>query len=204
MNRDGKYTYVTLLGTDDYVIGTLCLATSLKRVASKYPLLVLCSRGVSDSTVDLLKQKGIECRILNQSVTVENVNTGKFERWNYTFDKLQAFSLTEYEKVLFLDSDMFVVKNMDHLFEKPHMSAVYADVWDETASEGLNSGLMVIEPAKSVYEGLVSMLYSDRFNDSKMFGDQDIIRAYFDDWMSRTECRLPIGYNLYYPCVKFF
>lgn len=202
MNENEKYAYVTLLGTDDYVIGTLCLEVSLKRVGSKYPLLVLCSNNISKATIDLLKKRGISCKTLTHNVSVGKINTGAFERWNYTFDKLQVFGLNEYEKVIFLDSDMYVVKNMDHLFEKPHMSAVYADVWDKTAAEGLNSGLMVLEPSNEEYEGLVGLLYSDRFAGSTMFGDQDVIRAYYSDWMQKAECRLPVGYNLYYPFIN--
>lgn len=124
MIEEGKCTYVTLLSTDDYVIGSLCLAASLKKVKTKYPLLVLCSKNVSEETVDLLKRRGIRCKVLTHNVSIGEINTGVFERWNYTFDKLQVFDLIEYKKVVFLDSDMYVVKNMDHLFEKPHMSSV--------------------------------------------------------------------------------
>ena len=202
MKENEKYAYVTLLGTDDYVIGALCLEVSLKRVGSKHPLIVLCSKNILKATIDLLKRRGIRCRALTHNVSIGKINTGVFERWNYTFDKLQVFGLIEYKKVVFLDSDMYVVKNMDHLFEKPHMSSVYADVWDKTAAVGLNSGLMVLEPSKKEYEGLVRLLHSDRFANSTMFGDQDVIRAYYSDWIQKTECRLPVGYNLYYPFVN--
>jgi alpha-N-acetylglucosamine transferase len=131
-------------------------------------------------------------------------NKGKYERWNYTFDKLQAFNLTEFEKVVFLDSDMMLVRNVDHLFKAPHMSAVVADVFDQPGCNQLNSGLMVIQPSASEFLGMMKMVSNGRFSEMFACGDQDIIRAYFKDWHANTELRLPIGYNLYYPFVHCF
>lgn len=37
--------------------------------------------------------------------------------------KLRVWSFTEFEKVILMDSDMVVLKNIDHLFAKPDGSA---------------------------------------------------------------------------------
>lgn len=204
MNVNQRYAYVTLLGTDDYLPGTLCLAASLKRVKSRYPLLVLCFKSVSSDTMEKLKRRGLQTRVLVDTVTVPGINQGGYERWNYTFDKLQVFNLLEYEKVVFLDSDMLIVKNIDHLFGMPHMSAVVADVYDQPDCTELNSGLLVIEPSAKESQGLIDTLLSDRLSQLPMFGDQDVIRAYFSDWASKPELRLPVGYNLFYPFMDQF
>lgn len=39
-------------------------------------------------------------------------------RFSETWTKLRAFALTQYEKVILVDSDMLIRKNMDELFEK--------------------------------------------------------------------------------------
>lgn len=48
-----KYAYVTYLGSDDYLIGTLSLYFSLKSGGVQYPLVVMTSPQVGD------KEKGI-------------------------------------------------------------------------------------------------------------------------------------------------
>merc|ERR1712232_1297295 len=42
---------------------------------------------------------------------------GDMRKWGGVFTKFQLFGLTEYRKVLFLDLDMLILKNMDELFD---------------------------------------------------------------------------------------
>ncbi len=39
--------------------------------------------------------------------------------WNGTFDKLLIFGLLQYEKRFFVDRDMMVLWNIDHLLDPP-------------------------------------------------------------------------------------
>lgn len=200
MKTDKKYTYVTLLSTDSYLMGVLLLAKSLREAQAKYPLLVVCSNGVSDKTKRILTRYGLKYVALDEAIMVDttkyNVAPG-YEHWNNTLDKLYVFSLTDYDKVIFLDSDMMVVRNIDHLFDKPHMSAVVADVFNEPDLRQLNSGMIVIEPNKRDFEGLVNLWTSGGIKLANA-GDQDVIRAWFKDWENHPELRLPQGYNVFY------
>ena len=60
------------------------------------------------------------------------------------FTKLHAWQLTEYERVVYIDADTLVLGGLDHLFERPEVSAV-PDVY---MSGKFNSGLLVIKPSK--------------------------------------------------------
>lgn len=200
MKTDKKYTYVTLLSTDSYLMGVLLLAKSLREAQAKYPLLVVCSNGVSDKTKRILTRYGLEYVALDEAINVDttkyNVAPG-YEHWNNTLDKLYVFSLTDYDKVIFLDSDMMVVRNIDHLFDMPHMSAVVADVFNEPDLRQLNSGMIVIEPNKRDFEGMVNLWTSGGIKLPNA-GDQDVIRAWFKDWENHPELRLAQGYNVFY------
>ena len=200
MKADKKYTYVTLLSTDSYLMGVLLLAKSLLEVDAHYPLLVVCSNAVSDKSKRILARYGLGYITLDEAIEVDttkyNVAPG-YEHWNNTLDKLYVFSLTGYDKVIFLDSDMMVVRNIDHLFDAPHMSAVVADVFNEPDLRKLNSGMMVIEPNKKDFEGMVNLWTSGEIKLANA-GDQDVIRAWFKDWESHPELRLPQGYNVFY------
>ena len=114
---DENYKYVTLLSTDDYILGTLCLAQSLRKVRSKYSLLVLCSQNISERVISVLNQEKLDYSILKDTLNIDANTNPEYKRWNYTFDKLAVFNLTQYSKIISLDSDMYVVKNIDHLFE---------------------------------------------------------------------------------------
>lgn len=197
-----KYTYVTLLGTDDYLVGTLCLWKSLRNVNSKYQLLVLCSQNISINVLNTLKSMGIQHRVLEEQIITEHKNEGEFARWSFTFDKLQVFNLVEYEKIVFLDSDMFVVKNIDHLFDAQHMSAVVADKYDQPECEELNSGLMVVVPSEREYKELISVLHSKVIKKLPMCGDQDIIRQYYNNWPNESTQKLPNQFNMYFTNIK--
>lgn len=196
---DGNYKYVTLLSTDDYILGTLCLAQSLRRVKSKYKLLVLCSQNISERVISVLNQEKLDYSILKDSLNIDANTNPDYKRWNYTFDKLAVFNLTQYSKIISLDSDMYVVKNIDHLFSHPHLSAAIADKLDQPDCKELNSGLMVICPSSAEYEGLLTTAETFVKEKKDYYGDQDIIRYYYSEWSHNAELELPLTYNMFYP-----
>ena len=200
-----RYSYITLLSTDDYLPGVLSLYLSLLSVNAKYPLTVVLSNSISESNERVLDSLNIITHRITQSLQCPNgVNEDtRFASWKYTFDKLQIFGLTEYEKLVYLDSDMMVCRNIDHLFEKPHMSAVIADVFDNPKCNHLNSGLMVIQPSKSDCDKLISIFSFHHFNEPN-WGDQDVIRLCYPNWPTRLECHLDISYNLFFWHIRHY
>lgn len=200
MKENDTFTFVTLLSSDDFVKGVVMLDWSLRKVGSSYPLLVLCSRDLSKKALALLKRHHLDCFVLNEDIEVDTsaINTEEgYDHWNRTFDKLYVWSLTQYKKVVFLDSDMQVINNIDFLFDCPHMSAVRADQWNEPGLDKLNSGLMVVEPNMDEFYGMKELWESGGIK-LKNVGDQDVIRAYYKDWGSKPELTLPPGLNVLY------
>ena len=198
MKNDLKHVYVTLLSSDSYYYGVIMLNWSMRKVGLKYPLLVLCSDGVSQSICEKLRSQHLLVHQLKEHINVtRNLIDNNNSNWNYTFDKLYTWTLTNYEKVVFIDSDMQVIRNIDYLFEWPHMSAVRADQWNEPGLDKLNSGLMVIVPNMKEFLGM-KKLWESGVLGYKHIGDQDVIRAYFSDWGKKPELTLPPGLNVFY------
>ena len=145
--------FVTVLSTDNYLDGVLALHASLLKVRSLHELVVAVGQLVGTRSRDRLKRAGLKILELPNSIELsdellrDNRDTGH-QHWNSTFDKLAAFSLCCFKKIVLLDSDMIVLKNIDELFDRPHLSAVTAGAsWPGNESwNTLNSGLMVIEP----------------------------------------------------------
>ncbi len=170
------FSYVTIISTDSYLIGALALYKSLKRVKSKYPLTILLSKNIDKSIDIILRQKDINCIRLTDTIEVtKNNKDPEYLHWSNTFDKLFIFELIQFKKIVFLDSDMMIVNNIDHLFEMKHMSAVVSDKINDATCCELNSGLIVIEPQIGILNQMQGLI-QDISLKYKNFGDQDIIR----------------------------
>ena len=126
----------------------------------------------------------------------KNNKDPEYFHWSNTFDKLFIFELIQFKKIVFLDSDMMIVNNIDHLFEKRNMSAVVSDRINDATCCELNSGLIVIEPQIGIIKQMQELI-QDISLKYKNFGDQDIIRLYFHDWKNCKELELDDGYNMW-------
>lgn len=107
----------------------------------------------------------------------------------------------QFDKIVFLDSDMLVAANIDVLFEYPNFSACRSGYFLNHDWTRLNSGLMVIEPNEEVMRGLLAQLpiTMRRYAvDGKNVGDQDVINDYVSDWPEREELHLPEGFNMFF------
>lgn len=117
MDQQPKKVWTTLITNTKYLSGLLTLDYSLKKAGSKYPLIALYTQTFPEEGHAALKARGIPSReiaYLLPSVPKEYTNDPRFyDCWS----KLAPFSLTDYERVVQLDSDMMVLKNMDELME---------------------------------------------------------------------------------------
>lgn len=197
--------YITLLSNKDYLPGVIALSRSLLAVDAKYPLYCVLSCSVDVQIEQHLIEERIKCLRLSRTAWNENANSveGGFGHWNLTFDKLLIWELTQFDKLVFLDSDMMVVRNIDSLFECKSFSAVSADCsfpGNEGWAGGLNSGLMVIEPDVEVAEKLCTLIPTvvARFQSlGASVGDQDVIKEYCTWWASDKSLHLDEGYNIF-------
>ncbi|RMD44602.1 hypothetical protein DV735_g500, partial [Chaetothyriales sp. CBS 134920] len=112
-----KRVWTTLITNTKYLSGLLTLAYSLEKAGSKYPLVALYTETFPPEGHAALKSRNVLAKqvpYLLPSVPKEFANDPRFyDCWS----KLAPFSLTEYDRVVQLDSDMLVLKNMDELME---------------------------------------------------------------------------------------
>lgn len=211
--------YVTVLSTDDYLPGVLALEESLRLSKSAYPLHVLVGSGVSEAVHDTLTQAGIPTIQappidVPEEIRQANLTSDHHRHWAGVFEKLLVFSLDRFHKLVLLDSDMIVIKNIDELFEKPHMSAVIADIGPgREDSRALNAGLIVIEPAADLTDRLIAIL-PEVFEEEKRWrraagrppsmGVQSVINTFWHDWIARPELRLDRKYNVITNNLDYF
>ena len=98
-----------------------------------------------------------------------------YNEWNYS--KLRVWQLIEYDKIIFIDSDLLVLKNIDEFFFYPELSAAGND------KVLFNSGVMVIEPSLCKFEDM--MLKSFKVS-SYNGGDQGFLNEVFTWWNNNS------------------
>uniref|UniRef100_A0ABD2W1A5 glycogenin glucosyltransferase n=1 Tax=Trichogramma kaykai TaxID=54128 RepID=A0ABD2W1A5_9HYME len=107
-----------------------------------------------------------------------------------TFTKLHCWKLTQYEKCVFLDADVLVIKNSDELFERDELSAAPDVGWPDC----FNSGVFVYAPSEARFADLVAFANSHGSFDG---ADQGLLNLYFHDWAHKDIAKhLPFIYNM--------
>lgn len=191
--------YITLLSTNEYLDGVLALHQSLIEVGSKYPLVVAITSNIDPFVRNIFKQKKIETIELqdfsyHKDCEKKFLNIG-MPHWFNTAAKIKIFGLTDFEKLIYLDSDMMVLKNIDHLFLKEDGSAVEDSpmLYEENVETHyqLNSGLLVIVPSKEKELKLIELAKTH------LVADQDLIRLLYSNWINCPALHLPIEYNIF-------
>ncbi|KAK7463696.1 hypothetical protein VKT23_005635 [Stygiomarasmius scandens] len=116
-----KAAYTTLLTRTSYLPGLLVLWHGLKRVDSQYPLVVMVTPDLPQDARDILLRYNIPMFEINTLLPAEDRhNVAEHDvRFKDTWTKLRAFELVDFERVVLLDSDMIVMKNMDELMDLP-------------------------------------------------------------------------------------
>lgn len=165
---NSPYAYVAVLyGNNEYFLGALMLGYCLSKIDSQYDKVLLVTPDVPNHQIDILKKyfnviKVPYIRIDDESFAENNTI------FRDVFTKFNVFTLVQYQKVLLMDLDMLVLKNMDHLFElnapaaRLRMSGLKTGElcppdfiklvknertqFDEVRG-GVNAGLMLLEPS---------------------------------------------------------
>lgn len=112
-----KKVWTTLVTNSKYMPGVLTLDFMLKKVGSKYPLVVLYTDAFDGH--DELDRRGIYKQRIGYLLPTAHKDYSADPRFYDCWSKLQPFSLTQFERVVQLDSDMVVIRNMDELMEIP-------------------------------------------------------------------------------------
>ena len=195
--------FVTLLSNEAYLQGVIALKRALTAVGTRYQFYCVLSMSVDENLQRTIEDEDIPCIRLSQT-SVEELNQDgeQFSHWSFTFDKLQIWGLAQFERIIFLDSDMLILRNIDELFDCPPFSAVPAGYSSCLREDWLylNSGLMVIKPDVMVEKEMLSLAPGviKEFREKGLsVGDQDVIKRYCVGWNKQTELHLDEGYNLF-------
>ena len=172
------FAYCTIVTTEDYIIGAQTLSKSLKRF-TKYPLVAIASKHIDYQQL----MPYFDLVVPVEPIMSKDSRIALIDRpLQSTFTKFYAWTL-DFQKVVYLDSDMIVLESIDDLFKQPQLSASPDVGWPDC----FNSGLMVLEPNYVTFEELRYQAVEFGSFDG---ADQGLLNDYFKDWN-----RLPFAYN---------
>lgn len=129
------YAFVTLLALnpkldnnavpddeDEYFVGTRVLAYQLLHAPktgtnTSIPFVVLATEDIPESKLERLRKDGATVKVVER-ISESWMKPGLL-RWRDMMSKLRMLELIQFEKVLFLDADMYIVERMDGIFTDP-------------------------------------------------------------------------------------
>lgn len=191
-----RYAYVTLVTNEDYCLGALALARSLNLVKAEHQLLVMYTQemsglaGLESEGCETLKVEKLplsdafeqrHSRHAQHAVApFDKGNKPTFHDPLYNFCKLHLWEMDEFDRVVFIDADAIVVKDIEKLFGYPEFSAA-PNLYEELIDfHRLNSGLFVAKPDKGTFEHMLKIL--DQPEKFWRRTDQTFLETYFPDW----------------------
>ncbi|KAK6924234.1 Glycosyl transferase, family 8, partial [Dillenia turbinata] len=166
-----REAYATILHSAHvYVCGAIAAAQSIRMVGSTRDLVILVDETISTYHRSGLEAAGWKIRTI-QRIRNPKAEKDAYNEWNYS--KFRLWQLTDYDKIIFIDADLLVLRNLDFLFGMPEISA--------TGNNGtlFNSGVMVIEPSNCTFQ-----LLMDNINvfESYNGGDQGYLNEVLTWW----------------------
>ncbi|KMZ57764.1 UDP-glucuronate:xylan alpha-glucuronosyltransferase 2 [Zostera marina] len=177
--RDGKReAYASVIHSSSrYVCGAIILAQALLHTRTYRELLLLHDDSIPSDELKGLLLAGWKLRLVSR-IRNPHVDKDKYNAYNYT--KLRLWLMIEYSKIVFLDADVLVLRNIDFMFRLPQLSARGND------GDLFNSGVMVIEPSECSFQTMM-----DRQMEIVSYngGDQGFLNEIFV-WWHRMPCKV--------------
>ncbi|RRT44141.1 hypothetical protein B296_00024611 [Ensete ventricosum] len=166
-----REAYATILhSAEQYVCGAIAAAKSIRLSGSVRDLVILVDGTISERERSGLEDAGWKMRTI-QRIRNPKAKRDAYNEWNYS--KFRLWQLTDYDKIIFIDADLLVLRNIDFLFAMPEISAIGNN------ATLFNSGVMVIEPSNCTFQLL--MEHIDEIT-SYNGGDQGYLNEIFTWW----------------------
>ena len=197
--------YATLVTNADFALGAKALLHSLDVSGARGDRVVLHTGGVPQAALAPLRALGarlVEVALLPTSDAFNTAHSKKaihgkapftkgtkpdFHTPLDNFCKLRLWQL-DYERVIFLDADTLVLRNIDKLFDYPEFCAapnVYESLVD---FHRMNSGVFTARPSQATFDAMMARLETPGAFWRRT--DQTFLQDFFPDWNG-----LPITYN---------
>ena len=191
---DKRFTWVTYVDGEVYLKGARVLGRSLLKTNSKYALLIIVPETMSSKILNVHDEN---IHFLSRPHIGQDVDLkAAYPRYAHCLNKIHIWTLKEYEKVCWLDSDLVVVKNIDAIFDQELRENEIAIAsgctcnslknpklftrpescpFNDPSKVYGNTGVFLVRPSSIVYKALLLLDYNHPF------AEQDAFNIYFGE-----------------------
>ncbi|AQN68077.1 putative glycosyltransferase [Saudi moumouvirus] len=197
-----KYAYVTVMyGNNIYLTGALVLGYTLYKTKTEYDRIILVTPDVSDLYKSYLSDMYTKIIDIDYVQVNSNIFLEQETRFRDVFTKLACLNLVQYQKIILLDLDMIVAKNIDHLFKlnppaaclKKYHISYGKKIPSKMICDGnklvgsINAGLMLLHPDKKEWISIQNDIMNNNQINKYKYPEQDYLSLrYCDKWTSIT------------------
>ncbi|KAL8064505.1 hypothetical protein ABFX02_01G095300 [Erythranthe guttata] len=199
------YATMMYMGTPrdyEFYTATRVMLRSLGDLKVDADLVVIASMDVPLHWVQALEKEDGAKVVRVENLHNPYVKQSEFDwRFRLTLNKLYAWKLVDYERVVMLDADNLFLQKTDELFQCGQFCASFINPCI------FHTGLFVLEPSMEVFNDMIHQIEIGRSNPDG--ADQGFIGGYFPDLLDRPMFhppsngtkldgfyRLPLGYQM--------
>lgn len=185
---DSRFAFVTLaIDRGDYrgsgaIWQVIPIARALQRFHSPHPFLVLSNVEKLPDGADVkttLAKLGVQVLTAEDVPIPEHVRRSfRYAYWETAWQKLQIWKLTQFERIIWMDSDAMLMRSIDHLFTEAPPFMMRNTWMCQMESPKLNSGLMLVEPSEATFQGILA--YAESLT-ALPDADQQLILGYYEN-----------------------
>ena len=129
----------------EYFLGARVAMYSVKKAGSTQDRVVFISENVRQEWRDIFESDGLRVIEVANLANPYTENAKYLDRFKYSLNKLYAWALTQYRRVVMMDADVIAVKNPDELFLCGHFCALFMNPCH------FHTGLFVLKPEKVAF-----------------------------------------------------
>lgn len=180
------YAYVTYVSSSEYVQGAAVLMHSIALTGSQYARAVVVTKDVGAHDRALLSK-------LARVIEIDRVSHPHFisnAHYRDTFTKLRIWQLVMFRKVVYIDVDVIILRNLDDLFDLDEWSVPM-----DAEQNRYSTGMMVLEPLAETFDDMMKKLQTTTV--SMELPDLLFLKEYFDT-RGRVPKPTPAGYSSWY------
>ena len=187
-----------------YCMEAAVLGQSLQKTGTSHHMILLYTEEVPACWLDILQDIGWSPNLVTKIEGRGLYDGSQNNRFDGVFTKFHVLNLTQYAKVVMLDADLLVRRNIDCLFKKNTPAALFrgasADYPDDTRIprdrffdhrgrlvSGINAGVMVLKPSAEEFAAIIDDLTNGkrrREHRSRMPEQDYLTRFYAGRWWS--------------------
>jgi lipopolysaccharide biosynthesis glycosyltransferase len=197
-----KFAYVTVMyGNNIYLTGAIVVGHSLMKTNTLHDRVILLTPDVSPEYRSYLKKVYTHLIDIDYVDVSSEIFSEENTRFRDVFTKLVCLDLVQYDKIILLDLDMIITKNIDHLFKLNPPAAClkkyyvkYGEIIpakmiciNNKLVGSINAGLMLLKPNADEWKAIQKDISKSKQINKYKYPEQDYLSLrYCGEWTSIT------------------